>query len=123
MIVRELRGYKSLRALNAYSALILGMKMLPAYMGQSYEEFLAMVEAMPEKDQRRLFKEGASFVELSKEELEAIGAFVEDVNGVPYSAENIKNLKPTELVNMIVEVAMAMVAIKVDFVSNAEKKN
>ena len=123
MRVRELRGYKSLRALNAYSALILGMKMLPAYMGESYEEFLAKVEAMPEADQRRLFTEGASFVELTKEELEAMGAFVEDKNGVPYSAENIKNLKPTELVSMIVEVAMAMVQFKVDFVSNTEKKN
>ena len=122
MKVLELRGYKSLRALNAYSALMLGMKMLPAYMHESYEEFYARVEAMDEDGARRIFREGAQFVELEKDEMEAMLSFATDSNNVPYSPENVKNLKPHEMVEIIVEVSMAILRMKIDFVSEEEKK-
>lgn len=121
--VLPLIGYKSLRAFNAFNALLLGMKMLPAYMGQSWEEFLSSVEALPEEDQRRIITEGARFVELSEEEVKAIVGFSTDPNGVPYGAENIKSLGPKDLVEVIVEVCLEIGKIKIDFVSENEKKN
>lgn len=123
MKVLELRGYKSLRALNAFNALMLGVKMLPAYMGESYEDFLTRVHSMPAEDQEKVIREAALFVELQKEEVEAIVAFCADKNGVPYSAENMKNLGAGELVEMIVAVCCAIAKIKIDFVSENEKKN
>jgi hypothetical protein len=123
MAVRELKGHKSLRALNAFHALMLGLKMLPAYMGESYEDFFSRIEDMPPSDQEKMIREAALFVELQKEEVDALLSFCEDKNGVPYSEANVKNLGPKELVDSIVAVCMEMAKIKIDFVSEAEKKN
>lgn len=123
MKVLELRGHKSLRALNAFHTLMLGLKMLPAYVGESYEEFYSRVSEMPPSDQEKLIREAALFVELQKEEIEAIACFCTDRNGVPFSPENIKNLSPKEIVEMIVAVSMEIAKIKIDLVSDAEKKN
>lgn len=123
MRIAELRGFKSLRALNAFNALMLGLKMLPAYMGESYEAFLSRVSEMSPPDQQKLIKEAVLFVELQKEEVEALISFCLDKNGVPYSAENMKNLGPKELHEMIVAVCMELAKIKIDLVSEVEKKN
>lgn len=121
--VLELKGYKSLRALNAFNALMLGLKMLPQYMGESYESFLARIHDMPHEDQKKMIREAALFVELTKEEVEALVCFCADKNGVPYSSENLKNLGPAEQVEIIVEVCAEISKIKIDFVSETEKKN
>lgn len=118
----ELKGYKSLRALNAFSALMLGLKMLPQYMGETYEEFLSKIHDMPEDDQRKMITEAAMFVELSKEEVEALTCFCADKNGVPYTAENLKNLNPKEQVEIIVSVCMDIAKIRIDFITETEKK-
>ena len=123
MKVLELKGYKSLKALNAFHALMLGLKMLPAYAAESYEDFYAKVDAMDEKDQETLVREAAMFVELQKDEVEAIICFATDQNGVPYTAENVKSLGPKELIEVIVAVCMAISKIKINFVSDSEKKN
>jgi hypothetical protein len=123
MKVLELKGLRSLRALNAYNTLILGLKMLPAYMGESYEDFLGRLELMPASDQEKMIREAAVFVPLEKEEVEAILAFCTDSNGVPFSAENMKNLGPKDLHEAIVAVCMEMAKIKIDLVSESEKKN
>ena len=123
MRVLELRGYKSLRAMNAFNALVLGLKMLPAYMGESYEDFLARLQAMPHADQKKMLKEAAMFVELQKEEVEALVCFCADPNGVPYTSENLKSLKPDVILEIIVSVCAEIAKIKIDFVSESEKKN
>lgn len=123
MKVLELKGLKSLRALNAFSALVLGVKMLPAYMGESYEEFLGRVQDMPPKDQKKILIEAVQFVELQPQEVEAILCFCADKNGVPYTSENIGNLKPAELVDAIVSVCSEIVKMKIDLLSDKEKKN
>lgn len=123
MKVLELRGYKSLKALNAFHTLILGLKMLPAYCAESYEEFYSRISEMPPKDQEKLIREAALFVDLQKEEVEAMVCFCTDRNGVPISPENIKNLSPAELVEMIVSVSMEIAKIKIDLISESEKKN
>jgi len=121
--VLELRGYKSLRAMNAFHTLMLGLKMLPAYMTESYEDFYSRIEAMPETDQEKMIREAVMFVNLQKDEVEAIACFCTDANGVPYTAENLKNLSPKDLVEMIVAVCKEISKIKVNFVSEIEKKN
>lgn len=121
--VLPLVGYKSLRAFNAFNALMLGMKMLPAYMSETWEEFLGRIELMPEEDQRKIILEGARFVELSEEEVKALVSFCTDKNGVPYGAENLKSLSPAELIEVIVTVCLEIGKMKIDFVSEVEKKN
>lgn len=121
--VLPLVGFKSLRAFNAFNALLLGVKMLPAYMGESYEDFLARIEEMPEEDQKKILLAGARHVNLEKEEVEALICFCTDKNGVPYSAENLKSLGPADLIEVIVSVCLEIGKIKINFVSEAEKKN
>lgn len=123
MKVLELRGFKSLRALNAFNTLMLGLKMLPAYMGESYEVFFDRVSKMSPEDQEKLIREAAVFVELQKEEVEALVGFCADPNGVPYSAENVKNLGPKDLHEAVVAVCKEIAKIKIDLVGEAEKKN
>ena len=122
MKVLELRGFKSLQAMQAFHKLMLGLKMLPAYMGETYEDFYERVSEMSEADQEKLIREAALFVELQKEEFESMACFVADANGVPYTAENIKGLDPSTAFEIIVQVSVALSKIKINFVSEAEKK-
>lgn len=123
MKVLELTGYKSLRAFNAFHALMLGLKMLPSYMMETYEDFFARIQAMSPEEQKKLIREAALFVKLEKEEVEALICFSTDKNGVPHSSENLKNLGPGDLVEVIVAVCFEISKIKIDFVSEQEKKN
>ncbi len=123
MKLLELRGYKSLRAFNAFHALMLGLKMLPAYMGETYDAFFERLEAMPEADQEKMIRQAVQFVELQKEEVEAMLSFCCDPNGVPYSAENLCHMGPAQIAESIVAVSMQIVKIKIDIISDAEKKN
>lgn len=120
--VSELRGFKSLRALNGFHALCLGLKMLPAYMGESYEEFFNRLSKMEAASQEILLREAALFVELDRAEVEAMIGFCLDPNGVPISSENLKNLAPGDLIDCIVAVCMQIAAMKIDLVSDDEKK-
>lgn len=123
MRVLELRGLKSLRALNAFHTLMLGLKMLPSYMGESYEDFYGRIAEMDEAGQEKMIREAALFVELQKEEVEAIVSFCADANGVPYGPANLANLGPKELHEIIVAVSKEVARIKIDLVSETEKKN
>lgn len=123
MKVLELKGYKSLKALNAFHTLMLGLKMLPAYMAEDYETFYSRVQDMPPQDQEKLIREAVLFVELQKDEVEALACFCADKNGVPYTAENLKSLGPAVLMEIIVSVCVEISKIKINFVTEAEKKN
>lgn len=123
MIVSELRGYKSLRALNAFHTLLLGLKMLPSYLGEQYEDFYSRIAEMPLSGQEKMLREAVMFVELQADEVEALVCFCKDPNGVPYTAENIKGLDPKQLFECIVAVCKEIAKIKIDFVTEAEKKN
>lgn len=122
MKVLELKGLKSLKALNAFHTLMLGLKMLPSYAGEAYEEFYDRVSQMPHEDQIKLIREAALFVELGDDEVSALVGFCCDANGVPYRTENIKNLGPDELLECIVAVCSEIAKIKIDLVTETEKK-
>jgi hypothetical protein len=121
--VKELCGLRSLRAFNAYNSLMLGLKMLPLYMSEPYEEFYLRVSNMPPEDQEKLIREAASFVNLEREEIEAMLLFCLDQNGVPYSTERVSKMGLQEIFECVVAVAKEIGKIKIDMVSESEKKN
>lgn len=120
--ILPLSGYKSLRALNAFHALLLGLKMLPSYQAEGYESFYASFNERTEEDKEKLLREAAVFVQLQMDEVEALISFATDKNGVPYSAVNLKNLGAGELHEIIVAVCMEIGRIKIELVSKDEKK-
>lgn len=122
MKVLELKGTKSMRAFNAFQTLLLGVKMLPAYLGESFEDFYARIDSLEPEGQESIVREAAFFVELQKDELEAIMSFCCDANGVPYDSSNIKNLRPPEFIDGIVAVCMEFAKMKVSLVTEAKKK-
>lgn len=122
MKLLELRGPRTLRPLNVFSALMLGLKMLPAYATESYEDFLSRVGEMPRADQEKMIREALSFVDLRPEDVEGVCSFCADPNGVPYSSANIKNLGIREILEIIVAVCLEIVDIAVDFINDDEKK-
>jgi hypothetical protein len=121
--VKELCGLRSLRAFNAYNSLMLGLKMLPLYMAEDWEEFYDRVSRMPPEDQEKLIREATSFVNLEKEEIEAMLLFCLDKNGVPYSAERVAKMPVDEIFECVVAVSKEIAKIKIDMVSESEKKN
>lgn len=123
MKVLELKGYKSLKALNAFHTLMLGLKMLPAYCSEQYEEFFSRIEQMDSASQEKMIREAALFVELQKDEVESLICFCADPNGVPYTAENLKSLGPDQIYEIIVSVCTEISKIKINFLTEAEKKN
>lgn len=120
--VLPLKGYKALRALNGFHALLLGLKMLPAYAEVPYETFYASFQDKTEDEKETLIREAAVFVELDRDEVEALIGFCTDKNGVPFSPMNIGNLALDELHEVIVAVCMEIGRIKIDLVTDAEKK-
>lgn len=121
--VRRLEGLPSLRVLNVYHSLMMGVKMLPSYLGETYEAFFARVEAMTPEDREKVIREAALLVKLEDEEVEALIGFCADANGVPFSKANIKSLSPDQIYEMIIAVTVECSKIKVNFVTAAEKKN
>lgn len=123
MKVRELKGYNSYLAFQAYHGLMLGLKMLPSYIGESYEDFFARVELMSLEEQEKLIREATLFVPIDVSSLTAMLGFVEDPNGIPYGAHNLSNLSPVQIYEAIVAVSAEISKIKIDFVTADEKKN
>lgn len=119
----DICGPKGYSALIAFNTLMLGLKMLPSYMGETYEEFLGRIQLMDQKDQMKMIREAAMFVKLGEDELKDIVCFCTDKNGVPYTSENLKNLKPDEIIDVISGVCFKVSQFRVGFLTESEKKN
>jgi hypothetical protein len=122
MKLLPLKGFKSLRAFNAFSALLMGLKMLPAYIGEDYETFYAGFGDKTEDEKEKFLRQAVAFVQLQEDEVEAILSFATDKNGVPLSKANQKNLGPEEIFEIIVAVCMDIGRMKISLVSEDEKK-
>lgn len=116
-------GLKSYFALQSYGKIILGLKMLPMYMKYEYVDFLKMVEAMNEKDQETVIRQGAFLVELLPDEIMNLSRLCADSNGVPYDETNMKKLSADQIHEIIVTVCMECIKIKPKLLSEDEKKN
>lgn len=120
--VLPLKGYKALKALNAFNVLLLGLKMLPAYITEDYVSFFEKFKEKTDAEKETFLREAVAFVTLAQDEIEALVSFATDKNGIPYSKENLKNILVDELYEIIVAVGMEIGRIKIDLVSEDEKK-
>ncbi len=123
MKILELKGYKSYMAFTAFHRLMLGLKMIPEYKLIGYEEFFNAVHKLTEPEQREMIKKASIFVTLERDEMESLISFGVDPNGVPYSKENIRDMSPDQMIDIVIAVCMEIAKIKIDFVTDAEKKN
>lgn len=117
-----LAGYKSLRVLNAFHSLLLGLKMLPINLDKDYVSFFESFKTKTDGEKEEALRQAVAFVQLSPEEVEAIVSFATDANGIPYSKVNLAQLKPDELFEIIIAVCMEVGRIKIELVSEEEKK-
>lgn len=120
--VLPLKGFKALRAFNAFNALLLGVKMLPANQDVSYEEFFESLKDISDGQRETILREAVAFVNLEREEVEALLSFTTDKNGIPFNQTNIDNLGPEDLIEAIVAVCMEIGKIKITLVTEEEKK-
>lgn len=124
MKLLPLQGINSFYAAQAVHKLILGLKMLPAYVGESYEAFLHRLDQLPAGDQETMIREAATFVKLETDEMLDLCQFAADPNGVPYGEPSLKNAKPELIHEIIVAVSMEVLkAHKIRLISEDEKKN
>lgn len=123
MKILELKGYKSLKALNAFHMLLLGLKMLPAYLHLTYDEFHEQFKEMSSATKEKYIREASLLVQIEQSEVEALISFAADANGIPYNATNLKNLGPKEIHEIIVAVCMEIGSIDIELLSEEEKKS
>lgn len=124
MKVLELRGIPAFHAFQAFQKVLLGLKMLPEYQSEGFEEFYAKVEKMPQRDQETLIREAVALgVRLDPEEVMDLVRFACDANGVPYGEANVKNLDPPQLHEAMVAVCCELAKLKINLVTDREKKN
>lgn len=122
--VLTLEGLDSIYPTQGFHKLMLGLKMLPAYLSESYDVFLSRLEGMDEADQEKMIREAIKFVRLDAEEIMDIIKWAVDANGVKYCKENVKNLSPQKLSDIMTAVCLEVAkAHKINLVSDAEKKN
>jgi hypothetical protein len=122
MQVLELKGIKSLRALNVFHTLMLGLKMLPMHASVPYDVFYDEFHEKPDDEKLKLIRQAAMFVELTREDVEALVFFVADANGKRYQTANINNLSALELLEIVIAVAFEVGNLKIDSLSEEQKK-
>ena len=122
--VKELRGLKSVYAVNALSNLVYGLAVEQAHLGQDIETTYAKFEALDEAGQREQLKHALRLVNLSKEDMLNLLSFALDVNGIPYDEGRVKNMAPAEIMEAMLEVACKVAqTIKPRSITDDAKKN
>lgn len=120
--VRELKGIRSLKCLNVFHRVLLGLKLTPHYSTIPYPQFFEAFKFCDEQTKNHMLREAVSLVDLEHDEIEALLAFTEDSNKVAITAANIKNLGPDEIFNRVLAVLFEVGKIKVDLVTESEKE-
>lgn len=121
--VLPLVGYKSLRALNAFHMIMMGLKMIPIYAFIPYEEFFKSFDDKSEKEKEVFLREGLAIIELKEDEVDALIGFCCDGNGIPYGKSNTKNLDLKEIYECCLSVLVEISKIEISFITESEKKN
>lgn len=122
--VLTLEGLDSIYPTQGFHKLMLGLKMLPSYLPESYDDFLGRIEVMDESDQEKMIREALKFVRLDQDEIMDIIKWALDPNGVRYSKENTKNLSADQLIEIMTAVCKEVAkAHKITLISEDEKKN
>jgi len=121
--IREFKGYEGFRAMQTFCKLVLGLKMIPQYSSFEYLDFLSVIHEMTENDTRLVLREAILLVDLTEDECLSLCVFGSDINGVPYGKVNIKNLTIADSVNVMIEVCLKLSEIKIDALTDDQKKN
>lgn len=121
--VLELKNSGSMAALNVYITLLIGLKHLPEYYLEDWDEFFQRIEQMDDISKENFIRRGAMITPLEAKDIEGALRFVADPNGVPYTSANIKNLGLKEIFESVVAVSVAVSRLQINFVTAAEKKN
>lgn len=121
--VLPLKGVNSYFALQAYAKMLLGLFMLPTYAEKhDYHEFYEAIEKMPFPEQEKVIREGIFLGALERDEIMDLAQFASDVNGVPFSEENMKKLNPEEIFEILIVVCLECSKIKPRLITDTEKK-
>jgi len=121
--VTPLVGYKSLRALNAFHMIMMGLKMVPIYAFIPYEQFYASFDEKTEEEKELFLREGLAMIHLEDDEIDALIGFCCDKNGIPYTKANIKNLDLKQIYDCCLAVIIEISKIQITFLTESEKKN
>jgi hypothetical protein len=111
-----------MRALNGFNALLLGLNMIPDYAHIPFEEFFHSFKVREPANIEVMIRKAVALVQLQDDEIIALISFAADANGVGYSKDNLKNLKPDEIFEIVVQVCLELSRIEVNLVSEEEKK-
>lgn len=122
MKIKEFLGYDGFRAMQTFCKLVLGLKMLPMYEDIEYQDFLNIIHKMDEPDKRKVLRDGFLLVDLSDDEVLSLCSFAYDKNGVPISKNSFKSLTIPEIIDIQIEVCLKLSEIKVDSVTEDQKK-
>jgi hypothetical protein len=122
MKILPIKGTNSLNALHGFNALLLGYKMLPNRIAEDFDHYYESFKDKTDSEKEKVIREALMFVNLNKDEVEAICSFAADKNGIAYSAASIKNMELEDLFEVIVSVCMEIGRIKITLVSEDEKK-
>jgi hypothetical protein len=115
MKIKELKGLKSAKALNVYVKLVIGLAMTHWNVEKTIEDFLKTFEDFELEKRKVLLKYACMIVQLEEDEIEALTRFAVDDNNVAYERPALAFLKPSEIVNIMVGVALEISEIKVFF--------
>lgn len=118
-----LEGLESYWAAQAYIKLLLGLKMLPSYLLETYEQFYGRIEIMDQSDKENMLREAVMHVSLLEDEVLQVVKFAADQNGVRFTKVNMQKLTPDQILEIIIAVILEISKIKIKFVSESEKKN
>lgn len=122
MRILPLVGYNSIKALHAFQALILGLKMLPINLDKTFPEYSFDFNEKTDAEKETMLRQAVAFVDLSKDEIESILSFATDPNGIPYSKISLAQMKLETIFEIIVQVCLEIGRIEIRLVSEEEKK-
>ena len=115
MKIKELKGLKAVKALNVYVKLVIGLALTHLNKEKTIEGFLKAFEEYAPEKRRELLKFACLIVQLEDDEIEALTRFAQDDNGIAYERPSLAYLKPSEVVNIMTDVALAVSEVKVFF--------
>lgn len=121
--VLPLKGLKSFAAYRALTALLFGYKMLPAHVGETYEEWFPKFAAMDSAGKEKVIRQALLFVQLTEAELEDLACFATNKHGVPHTSVTLAALDAGEIHEILTAVCMAFDKVRVYLVTPEEKKN
>lgn len=115
MTIRELKGLRAVKALNSYSLLLLGLSFTPLNEEKSSKEFLEKFQELPEDEKRKYLRYACTVVRLDEDDIESLTYFASDENGIAYEKPALAALSPSEIAEIMVEVALKISGIKLFF--------